>query len=177
LVRHTNAAQHNSVIDDRVLYLFFDCEIKRFKKSISGRAKLSRTIALFLLLTSCLWLKFLEMRRQSSTDFCSTKFQCCRTNGSAHREPSMVHITGNRSLCLIHAIKQQEKSSEPHAHRCARRVSLGSFRAGKMHGKLTVTLLPLEVCWQRGFRAQVSHVWSWVGLSVFVVVGFAFGAS
>ena len=46
----------------------------------------------FFPLTSCLWLKFLEMRRQSSTDSCSTKFPCCRTNGSAHREQSAQRL-------------------------------------------------------------------------------------
>ena len=65
-----------------VLFWFFLNEIKRIQKVNFAFA----TLALFWLLTSCLRLKFLEMRRQSSTDFCSTKFQCCRTNGSAHRE-------------------------------------------------------------------------------------------
>ena len=117
-----------SVIDDRVLFLFvcllFCCSscaaplvegprhnadnaqqnnrlfCLQFRRGARAKEhKHTKRTYSCLQLTSCLWLKFLEMRRQSSTDFYSTKFRAAqsrqRTQSKDLRTPCRVMARRN----------------------------------------------------------------------------------
>ncbi len=118
----------------------FDCEIKRFKKSISVRRFLTYSCA--FLAVDLLFVA--EIPRNAATikyRFLINQVSTLQSKRQHTQRAEQGSHTGNRSLCLIHAENMNYLTNK-----ALRKEEARGTGEWFLHGKLTVTLLPLEVC-------------------------------